>query len=340
MRIAQVCPLFLTVPPADRGGTERVVFDLTEALVRAGHDVTLFAADGSLTSARLIGQGPAISAIEDAPPGLPGAREAVMLDAVAARAGAFDVIHCHTEFAHAAVLRDVRERTLTTVHWRLDQADRNAFFEGFPDLPIAAISKDQGSAYVGANLRGVVHHGLDADRYEAGPGGGGYAAFIGRMTDQKRPDAAIRIARGAGLSCRLAGGVDLGNPRYFRERVEPLLGTDAVFVGPVGDAAKQDFLGGAEALLFPIDWPEPFGLVMIEAMACGTPVIAYRRGSVPEVIEEGVTGFIVETEDEAAAALIRARTLDRAQVRARFEARFTADHMAAGYASIYEGLLS
>ena len=337
MRIAQVCPLHFAVPPRDHGGTERVVHDLTEALVARGHDVTLYAADGSKTSATLRAMGPQVADLEHLAPGLPAAREAAMLDAVAADAEGFDAIHCHTEFLHAPVLRAHRARTLTTVHWRLDQADRHAFFAAFPDLPVAAISADQARAYTGRALAGVVHHGIDPGRYRPGSGGGS-AAFLGRMTDQKRPDAAIRIARAAGRAIRLAGTVDVGNPGYFDEEVAPLLGGDARYVGPVGDAAKQDLLGDAAALVFPIDWPEPFGLVMIEAMACGTPVVARRRGSVPEVVEEGVTGYLFETGEEGAEALRRAATLDRARVRAAFESRFTADRMAEGYEAIYRRL--
>ena len=337
MRIAQLCPLFVPVPPEGAGGTERVVADLTHALIARGHEVEVFAASGSSVPG-LRDMGAPISTLTGAPPGLPGAREAVMLDRVAAEAERFDVIHCHTEFAHAAVLREHAQRTLTTVHWRMDEADRQTFFSGFPGLPVAAISAAQANDYAGRNLRGVVHHGLPKDRYTVGAGQGGYAAFVGRMTDQKRPDAAIRIARGAGLACRLAGGVDIGNPRYFDEAVRPLLSEDAVHVGTVDDAGKQSLLGNAVALLMPIDWPEPFGLVMIEAMACGTPVVAMRRGAAPEIVEDGVSGFLVDTEEEATAALRRVGTLDRARVRAAFEARFTAVRMAAGYEAIYEGL--
>ena len=337
MRIAQVCPLHFAVPPRDHGGTERVVGDLTRALVALGHEVTLYAADGSDTPARLRAMGPQVSDLEHLAPGLPAAREAAMLEAVAVEVDDYDVVHCHTEFMHAPVLRTSRARTLTTVHWRLDQADRHAFFAAFPDLPVAAISTDQGRAYTGEALVGVVHHGIDRDRFRPGPGGGP-VAFLGRMTDQKRPDAAVRVARGAGRPIRLAGTVDVGNPAYFREKVEPLLGEDAAYVGPVTDAQKQALLGEASALLFPVDWPEPFGLVMIEAMACGTPVVARRRGSVPEVIEEGMTGYTFETEEEAVEALRLAARLDRALVRERFEARFTATRMAEGYEAIYQEL--
>ena len=340
MRIAQVAPLWFPVPPHDHGGTERVVHDLTEALVARGHDVTLFAAEGSLTRATLRPQGPAVSTIPGAPPGMPNAAECVMLDRVAAEADRFDVIHCHTELYHAAVLRGARERLCMTIHWRADEADRRAYFSHFDDLAVVAISKSQEAALPPGNRAGVVHHGIPADRLRVAPRAEGRLAFIGRMTDQKRPDRAIEIAERAGLPLDLAGTVDVGNPTYFAERVEPRLGGRIRYVGPVDEAGKQALLGGADALLFPIDWPEPFGLVMIEAMACGTPVIAWRKGSAPEVVEEGVTGFLVESVEEAAAAVPRARALDRRHVRARFEARFTASVMAASYERAYEAILA
>ena len=273
-------------------------------------------------------------------PGVPAALEALQLEALRRRLKAFDVVHGHGEFAHAALLGARRCRSLTTVHWRVDELDRALFFAGFPDLPVAAISAAQEAGIPAANRMGVVHHGIDRGRYRPGDGAGAYAAFVGRMTDQKRPDVAIRVARAAGLPIRLAGTIDPGNPGYFDAAVRPLLGDDAVYVGPVDDAGKQALLGGARALLFPIDWPEPFGLVMIEAMACGTPVIAWDRGSVPEVVEHGVTGFVVASEAEGIAALARAGDLDRGKVRARFEARFTAERMARDYLAIYRRLLS
>jgi glycosyltransferase involved in cell wall biosynthesis len=339
LRIAQVAPVIFPVPPRGSGGTERIVHDLTEALVAQGHDVTLFAPSDSRTSATLVSAGPSLAALESArgkvAPGVPAALEAMQLDLLQARLDQFDIVHCHGEFAHAAVLGSVRTRSITTVHWRLDECDRELFFRHFDDLPVAAISASQASALPPVNLAGIVHHGIAADRYAPGDGTGGYLAFIGRMTDQKRPDRAIAIAAGAGMPLRLAGAVDVGNPTYFATHVAPALGRDVVHVGELDDAAKQDFLGKAGALLFPIDWPEPFGLVMIEAMACGTPVIAWDQGSVREIVEPGVTGFIVSSEEEAIAAVPKALALDRAEIRRQFERRFTADRMARDYVGLY-----
>ena len=344
LRIAQLAPVIFPTPPTGSGGTERIVHDLTEALVAKGHDVTLFAPSDSVTTARLVAGAPSLAALQAAhgrvAPGVPAALEAILLGELRARVDTFDIVHCHGEFAHAAVLGDRRGRSITTVHWRLDELDRQIFFAAFPDLPVAAISRAQAAALPSANLAGVVHHGIAADRYAPGGGQSGYLAFIGRMTDQKRPDRAIAIARAAGMPVRLAGAIDVGNPDYFAKNVAPALGPDVVHVGELDDAAKQRFLGDATALLFPIDWPEPFGLVMIEAMACGTPVIAWNRGSVAEIVEPGVTGFVVESEAEAVAAVAQARMLDRAAIRRRFEQRFTADRMADDYVALYRARIA
>ena len=271
-------------------------------------------------------------------PGATGAvLEAALLERVRERADGFDVIHCHTEFAHAAVFGPWRERTLTTIHWRTDELDRRLFFRAFPDLPVCAISHDQARHVPASNLAGVVHHGFEADRYRPGPGGGGLA-FLGRMTDQKRPERAIELARRTGLALKLAGNLDPGNPAHFERHVAPALGGAIEHVGEVDDAGKQALLGHADALVFPVDWPEPFGLVMIEAMACGTPVIGWRNGAVPEVVEDGVTGFVVDTMEEAVVAVRRLPEIDRATVRARFEARFTADRMVEETLAIYRRL--
>ena len=273
-------------------------------------------------------------------PGVPAALDALQLEALRQRLDAFDLIHCHGEFAHAALLGARRRRSLTTIHWRVDELDRALFFEGFPDLPVAAISAAQAAGIPACNRAGIVHHGIDRTRYAFGDAPDGHVAFVGRLTDQKRPDVAIRVARAAGLPIRLGGTIDVGNPAYFEDRVRPLLGPDATYLGPVDDARKGELLRGARALLFPIDWPEPFGLVMIEAMACGTPVVAWDRGSVREVVEDGVTGFVVASEAEAVAALARIGRIDRAEVRRRFEARFTAERMARDYLALYHRLLA
>ena len=342
LRVAQVAPNIFPTPPELAGGTERIVHDLCKGLKSLNVSVTLFAPADSGCDIRRIGDQPSLHSLEtihgQIPPSIPQVLEAIQMEALRRRLDDFDVIHCHGEFAHAAILGERRRNSLTTIHWRVDELDRRLFFAAFPDLPVAAISASQEAGIPSSNRAGVVHHGLDADRFVRGPGTAGHVAFIGRMTDQKRPDAAIRVARKAGMAIRLAGEVDVGNPTYFERRVRPLLGADAVHLGPVNDEAKQALLGDAEALLFPIDWPEPFGLVMIEAMACGTPVVAWRRGSVPEIVEEGVTGFIVESEEEAVAALKRVASLDRKTIRERFEARFTAQRMARDYLAIYTRL--
>lgn len=339
MRIAEVSPLWFPVPPTTHGGTERCVYDLTEALVRRGHEVTLFAATGSCTSAELCAQGDPVCRVPDAPSSLSAVRECVMLARLAAVRERFDIVHCHTEFFHAAVLRELGPRLVTTIHWQTDRRDRQDLFAHFTDLQVVAISASQAVAIPPSNHLGTVHHGIEVSRFRQGQGIPGHAAFIGRMTDQKRPDLAIRIAQAAGLPVELAGPVDLGNPRYFDERVRPLLGARARYIGEIDDREKQRLIGGASVLLMPIDWPEPFGLVMIEAMACGTPVVAWRRGSVPELVEEGVTGFAVSNFDDAVAAVHAARTLDRSRIRERFEARFTSERMAEGYERLFEQVL-
>ena len=344
IRVAQVAPNIFPTPPTHHGGTERVVHDLCIALQSLGVEVTLFAPSDSATDVTRGGDYPSLAALEaregQVAPGVPAVLEALQMEALARRLDAFDIVHAHGEFVHAAILGARRCRSLTTVHWRVDERDRALFFAGFPDLPVAAISAAQQDGIPEANRVGVVHHGIRRDRYGLETNPEGYLAFVGRMTDQKRPDAAIRVARAAGLPVRLAGTIDVGNPEYFDRQVRPLLGSDAIYVGPVDDTGKGRLLGGARALLFPIDWPEPFGLVMIEAMACGTPVIAWNRGSVPEIVEDGITGFIVASEAEAVAAVARLETLDRRAVRHRFEARFTAERMAADYLAIYRRLLT
>lgn len=341
LRVAVVAPMLLPVPPQNAGGTERIIGDLIREFIKTGHNPLLFGPTDSAVECEVVGPSVSVARLRATTSRVPGATlavlEAALLDMVRERAHEFDAIHCHTEFAHAAVLAEHRARTLTTIHWRCDELDRQAFFQAFPDLPVAAISAAQGTSIPASNLAGVVHHGIPADRYTLGVGGEGLA-FLGRMTDQKRPERAVEIARRGGRPLRLAGNIDPGNPAHFHTHVEPALGGGIEYVGEVDDAAKQDLLGNAAALLMPIDWPEPFGLVMIEAMACGTPVIAWRHGAVPEIVEHGQTGFVVDTMDEAVAAVGRLHEIDRAHVRARFEARFTAERMARDYVALYRQL--
>ena len=344
IRVAHVAPSIFPVPPRDHGGTERVIHDLCVAMHNLGCDVTLFAASDSTTPVKRVGSLPSLEFLErehgTVPPSIPAVLESVRMDEVRQRLDDFDILHFHSEFFHAALLGQSRSKSLTTIHWRVDELDRKIFFAAFPDLPVAAISASQQTGIPEANRAGVVLHGVAQARFEPRFEPGNYLAFIGRMTDQKRPDKAIEVAVSSGWPIKLAGTIDVGNPRYFDDYVRPKLGKGVDYVGPLGDAAKSEFLRNAAALLFPIDWPEPFGLVMIEAMACGTPVIAWNKGSVAEVVEHGVTGFIVENEREAIAAVAQLGALDRNRIRARFEERFTSERMARDYIAIYERLLA
>lgn len=345
MHIALVAAPIYPVPPADTGGSERVVAALAHGLKVRGHRITLFAAaESSLAVDEHISPGPSLHALRQShgatPPGVPAALEAIQLDQLAEHADRFDIIHSHLDFHHAPALRAHRHKVVTTLHWRVDQLDRALFWSYFSDLAAVAISEDQRASFPGTRCLGVVPHGLEKQALIRHDGARDGAVFLGRMTDQKRPDAAIEIARAAGWPIRLGGDIDVGNPTYFEQRVQPLLGTDATHVGPVSQNDKQAFLGGAAALIMPIDWPEPFGLVMIEALACGTPVLAARRGAAPEIVEHGVNGFIYDDPAQAPALLERCRALDPARVRASFDARFTAAHMAAGYERVYRRLIS
>lgn len=340
MRIAQIAPLAESVPPRLYGGTERIVSYLTEELVRQGHDVTLFASADSLTSAELV-------ACVDRPLRLnPAVKDPIpyhvmMLDKVARRAEEFDVLHFHIDILHFPLIREFASRTLTTLHGRLDLLDLKPFYSAFSDVPLVSISNDQRGPMPPVNWVGTVYHGLPRDLlpFTAKPAPG-YLAFLGRISPEKRPDRAIEIAARAGMPLKMAAKVDNADLPYWKEVVEPLVAThrNVEFIGEIAEHQKAEFLGNASALLFPIDWPEPFGLVMIEAMACGTPVIAFDRGSVPEVVDDGVSGFIVENIEGAVAAVDRARAHDRRKVREAFEQRFTADRMARDYVEIYRRL--
>jgi len=339
MRIAQVAPLYEAVPPRLYGGTERVVAHLTDALVTLGHDVTLFTSAEAQTLGRLAAVRDQAIRLDPAPLKSDLAAHLVQLAEVRRRANEFDVIHFHTDMIQFPMFEDMAERTLTTLHGRLDLKDLAGVYGRWPQFPLISISDDQRRPLPFANWAATVHHGMSADLYRFSPASEGYLAFLGRISPEKRPDRAIAIAKAAGRRLKIAAKVDAADRAYFEDVIEPLMAHPLVeFVGEIGDAEKSAFLGGADALLFPIDWPEPFGLVMIEAMACGTPVIAWENGSVPEVVDEGLTGFIVRSEAEALAAVRRVAGLDRPAVRARFEERFSALAMARRYLEIYRRL--
>jgi len=336
MRIAQIAPLAERCPPLLYGGTERVVSYLTEALVALGHDVTLFASGDSITSAKLIAGSKRALRLD---PGVndPIPHMMVMLDEVARRADEFDVLHFHIDLVHAPLVRPFAQRTLTTLHGRLDLPDLQPFYRHFRELPVVSISDAQRAPLPQANWVGTVHHGLPAHLLPYSPRSGDYLAFIGRISPEKRPDRAIEIAVRCGMPLKIAAKVDKADEAYWRDRIEPMVRAhrNVEFIGEIGEAQKGEFLGGARAMLFPIDWEEPFGLVMIEAMACGTPVIAFGRGSAPEVIDDGVSGFVVNDIDAAVRAVENLHTLDRARVRATFERRFTVERMARDYLDLY-----
>ncbi|CAA7613881.1 glycosyltransferase family 4 protein [Magnetospirillum sp. UT-4] len=338
MRIAQVAPLNEAVPPLYYGGTERVVSYLTEELVAQGHDVTLFASADSVTSARLVACAPRAlrldSGVEDRM-----VHHLLQLEEVQERAAAFDVVHYHCDYIHYSWGRRAGVPVLTTLHGRQDIPDLAALYREFDDLPLVSISESQRQPIPWAGWVGTVQHGLPPGLLQPGGGAGGYLAFLGRFSPEKGFPRAVEVARRTGLRLRAAAKVEAADRAYFEAEIRPLLADPLVeWVGEVSEADKSAFLGDALALLFPIDWNEPFGLVMIEAMACGTPTIAWDRGAVPEVIEPGLSGFVVGSVDEAVAAVARCRGFDRAACRAAFEDRFTAARMAADYVSVYRRL--
>jgi glycosyltransferase involved in cell wall biosynthesis len=339
MRIAQIAPLAESVPPKFYGGTERVIAWLIDELVELGHDVTLFASGNSQTRAKLVPVWPYAFRL-GRPRTDPVAVQAVLLETMARRAAEFDVIHCHVDWLALPLLTRSGVPFLTTVHGRLDIAGLPDVVRHFPDAPFVSISHNQRLPLPGASWLGTVYHGLPSDSLRPRFEPGSYLAFLGRLTKEKGPEEAMRIARDAGVPLRIAAKVPKGERGYFKEQLEPKIdGRDVQLTGEVNDRTKEQFLAEAAALLFPIDWPEPFGLVMIEAMACGTPVIAYRHGSVPEVIDDGVTGFVVDSEEEAVHAVRRLGEIDRRQVRACFERRFAARRMASEYVALYEDLV-
>jgi glycosyltransferase involved in cell wall biosynthesis len=339
MRIAQISPLTEAVPPKFYGGTERVISWLTEELVAQGHDVTLFASGDSSTSARLEAIWPRAlrldSSIRD-----PYALHMTMLEQVRRQASEFDILHFHLDYFPFSLFSRQSTPFITTLHGRLDLPEHQPLFTTFSSVPVISISNSQRRPVPQADWVKTIYHGLPAQLLTPQPVKPSYLAFLGRISPEKRVDSAVRIAERAGLPIKIAAKIDQFDRGYFEEQIKPLMSLPFVeYVGEINDAQKPDFLSGAIALLVPIDWPEPFGLVMIEAMACGTPVIAFNRGSVLEIIDDGLTGYIVEDETSAIAAVERLSALSRQRVRARFEQRFTANRMADEYLAVYRSLI-
>lgn len=339
MKIAQIAPLAESVPPRLYGGTERVVFYLTEELVRLGHDVTLFASGDSQTSAKLIACAPRALRLDPAVRD-PLPHHLVMIERVRRHAHEFDVLHFHLDHLHLPLFRTLARKCVTTLHGRLDLPDLAHLYREFDDMPLVSISDAQRKPLPNASWVGTVHHGLPEPVCPFNPvPRGQYLAFLGRISPEKGIERAIEIAQRCGRRLRIAAKIDRAEENYWRTRVAPLLADPLLdFIGEVGEEDKPALLGHAAALLFPIDWPEPFGLAMIEAMSCGTPVIAWPHGAVPEVVEHGVTGFIVESVDEAVEAVNQLPRLDRGTVRRRFEERFSATRMAREYLAVYRNL--
>ena len=340
MRIALVAPLAEAVPPKLYGGTERIVSWLAEEFVKLGHRVTLFASNGSETAGEL-----AVCAPQSLR--LAGIRDHLgstlaMLREVRRRADQFDIVHFHIDLLPQAMFHDLAHKCLVTLHGRLDVPDALPLYKTYPEMPLVSISNAQRRPMPpNVDWLATIPHGLGPHVCPFHPGGGSYLAFLGRISPEKRPDRAIEIAKRAGIPLKLAAKVDTVDVTYFKTEIEPLLNHPLIeFIGEIGEAQKCEFLGKARALLFPIDWPEPFGLVMIEAMSAGTPVIAWRNGSVPEVITDGVSGWIVDSIDAAVAAAREAASMDRRKVRAEFEQRFTAGRMSADYIDVYGRLLA
>jgi glycosyltransferase involved in cell wall biosynthesis len=337
LKIAQVAPLYESVPPKLYGGTERVVSYLTEALVQAGHEVTLFASGDSETSARLIPCCPKALRLNRYECQDQLAHHFVMLEEVLERAEQFDTIHFHVDYMHFPLSKLSGLVHVSTLHGRLDSPDLLPLYRKYKNMPLTSISLSQRKPLPWVNWIGNVYHGLPADLLPLGSGRGKYLAFLGRISPEKRVDRAIEIAQKLNMPLKVAAKVDAADRAYYEREIRHLLNTPNVeFVGEINEQEKGKFLGDAYAYLFPIDWPEPFGLTMIESMACGTPTIAFNCGSVPEVITRGVTGFIVDTMDEAVNAVQQAAVLDRAACRAEFMKRFSAPKMAQQYVKLYE----
>ncbi|MCD6133387.1 MAG: glycosyltransferase family 4 protein [Deltaproteobacteria bacterium] len=339
MRIAQVSPLYESVPPKYYGGTERVVSYLVEELVKEGHDVTLFASGDSITRAHLVPLCERSLRLDES------CKDKIcyhvlMVQKVFEMSSYFDIIHFHIDYLHFPLVRTCNTPTVTTLHGRLDLKDYLLFYRNFEDIPVISISNNQRKPLPWLNWQGTVYHGLPEDLYSFHEKPGEYLAFLGRICPEKRVDRAIEIAERVGMKLKIAAKVDEADKEYFKDKIKPLLKSPyAEFMGEIGEKEKDEFLGNAYALIFPIDWPEPFGLVMIESLACGTPVIAWRCGSVPEVIEDGVTGFIVESIEDAVKAVEKTSSLNREDCRKAFEERFTASRMARNYLKIYRKMI-
>ena len=339
MKIAQISPLFESVPPKTYGGTERVVHYLTEELVRQGHDVTLFASGDSRTSAKLQTIIPEALRLSREPRD-PTIWHTLQLAAVARQAQQFDIIHFHTDYLHFPLWRQLRVPQLTTLHGRLDLPDLQALYAEFADMPLVSIARHQRSPLPMANWAATVYNGVPETSYNWQPQAGDYLAFLGRFSPEKGPENAIKIAQRAGIPLKMAAKIDPVDRDYFEARIKPHLADPLIdYIGEVDEQGKNALLGGARALLFPIAWPEPFGLVMIEAMACGTPVIAFRQGAVPEVMAEGISGYIVSSVEEAVSAVARIDAIDRRACRQYFETHFSARRMAADYLAVYRRLI-
>jgi glycosyltransferase involved in cell wall biosynthesis len=340
MKIAQIAPLMESVPPRLYGGTERIVAYLTDELVRLGHEVTLFASGDSVSSATLVPCAAMALRLD------PNVRDPIpyymlMLDRVREVAEEFDVLHFHIDQFHFPLFRPIAHRTVTTLHGRQDLHDLKPLYLGFSEMPLVSVSNHQRTPVASSNFIATVYHGIPLDLLKPNYNPrGGYLAFLGRISPEKGPDRAIQMAQHLGIPLKLAAKVDKVDEAYFREQIVPLLSLPGIeYVGEINERQKTEFLGEALALLFPVDWPEPFGLVMIEAMACGTPVLAFRRGSVAEIIDHGVTGGIADGMSDAVRMLPQVLALDRGKVRRRFEERFSVTRMARDYVQVYRSLI-
>jgi glycosyltransferase involved in cell wall biosynthesis len=336
MKIAQVSPLYESVPPKLYGGTERVVHYLTEELVAQGHDVTLFASGDSVTSAKLIPvSNKSLRLDETCIDQL--APHITMMEMIEKQAHQFDIIHNHIDYMMYPLIKRSKQHFLTTLHGRLDIPELQPLYREFYKIPVVSISDSQRLPLSFANWKGTIYHGLPLDLYQLNPGNGNYLVFVGRISPEKRVDRAIDIAIRTGVPLKIAAKIDSADKDYYEAKIKHLLDHPLIeLVGEVNDQEKQDLFGNALGLIYPIDWPEPFGLAMIEAMACGTPVVAYRNGSVPEVVDEGITGFIVNSREEAVEAVKKLPSLSRIKCRETFEVRFSATRMVNDYLAIYE----